>query len=243
MSKFFRGISSSESSDSDESGDEAPVVQSQRPLVRDFAYPSDSDDEGPKRVVRAQKDKMYEELKEQIRVARNARNIKDISKLLSAFEALCRIYEKTKSIIAREGLTIPRFYIRYLAEVEDFINEQWEDKEGRKIMSKANAKSLTTMRQKVRKYNKDFESEILAYREAADPVGYSSGAAEEDDEEIEQEKPVAAQKKEGKKKAAAPDSDIDSDSEWGEVTSDSSSESDIDFEGKKMEELRQYFLK
>lgn len=50
-----------------------------------------------------------------------------------AFESLCKIFEKTKTIIAREGLTIPRFYIRYLSEVEDFVNEQWEDREGRKV--------------------------------------------------------------------------------------------------------------
>jgi hypothetical protein len=33
----------------------------------------------------------------------------------------------------RENLTIPRFYIRYLAELEDFVNEQWEDPETKKV--------------------------------------------------------------------------------------------------------------
>lgn len=45
-----------------------------------------------------------------------------------AFENLAKIFEKTRPVIAREGLTIPRFYIRYLSETEDFVNEQWEDK-------------------------------------------------------------------------------------------------------------------
>jgi hypothetical protein len=35
--------------------------------------------------------------------------------------------------MARENLTIPRFYIRYLAELESFVNEQWEDAEARKV--------------------------------------------------------------------------------------------------------------
>ena len=52
---------------------------------QDFAYPSDSEDEGPKRVVRTQKDKTYGDLKEMIRNSRNARNIKDVSKLLTGF--------------------------------------------------------------------------------------------------------------------------------------------------------------
>ena len=41
----------------------------------------------------------------------------------------------------------------------------WEDREGRKSMSKNNAKGLTTMRQKLRKYNRDFETDINAYKE------------------------------------------------------------------------------
>lgn len=59
---------------------------------RGLSHPSDSDDEGPKRVVRAQKDKTYSELKEKIRQARNARNIKDMSKLLTCFESLGKSY-------------------------------------------------------------------------------------------------------------------------------------------------------
>jgi len=205
MSKFFRGaISSSDSSDSESSTNEPIAPVSQRAHVRDFACPSDSDDDVPKRIVRAQKDKVYEELKEQIRIARNAKNIKDISKLLTAFENLTKIYEKTRSVILREGLTIPRFYIRYLSELEDFINEQWEDKEGRKVMSKINAKSLASIRQKIRKYNREFDNELNAYRDGPDPVGYSSGAAEFDDEIADnvEQKPIEnlLLKKERKKK-------------------------------------------
>ena len=88
-------------------------------------------------------------------------------------------------MIAREMLSTPRFYIRYLAELEDFINEQWEDKEGRKTMSKQNSKALATLRQKLKKYNKEFEDQLVAYRGGPDPIGYSSGAAEDDDEDDE----------------------------------------------------------
>lgn len=52
-----------------------------------------------------------------------------------------------------------------------------------KDMSKANSKSLTSLRQKVRKYIKDFDVEVNTYREGPDPVGYSSGAAEDDDDD------------------------------------------------------------
>lgn len=142
----------------------------------------------------------------------------------------------------REGLTIPRFYIRYLVELEDFINAQWEDKDARQNLSKANSKALSAIRHKIRKYNKDFETEVSAYREGPDPVGYVSDVEEEGrgSEMGEDLAAPAAQPK--RNKFAGASSDDDTDSEW-ENDSDESSDSDIDFEGKQMEDLRQYFLK
>ena len=38
------------------------------------------------------------------------------------FEEMCRAYEKARKVIDKEGAT-PRFYVRYLAELDDFVNE------------------------------------------------------------------------------------------------------------------------
>lgn len=46
-----------------------------------------------------------------------------------------------------------------------FLVQLWEDKEGKKKMNKNNAKALSTLRQKIRKYNRDFETEIASYKE------------------------------------------------------------------------------
>ena len=46
----------------------------------------------------------------------------------------------------------------------------WEDKEGKKKMNKNNAKSLSSLRQKIRKYNRDYETEIAAYKEVQELV-------------------------------------------------------------------------
>lgn len=145
--------------------------------------------------------------------------------------------------MTREGLTIPRFYIRYLTELEDYLNGLWEDKDGRASMSKPNQKSLNSLRQKVRKYNRDFENEIAAYREGPDPVGYTSdeGTSEE---EAENKDTAAIADVKKKLPAAVVDSDVSSDEdEWADSSDSDSSVSDIDFEGKEMEELRRYFLK
>ena len=43
--------------------------------------------------------------------------------------------------------------------------QSWEDREGRKAMSKTNAKGLTTLRQKHKRYTRDFEKDMQNYRE------------------------------------------------------------------------------
>lgn len=89
--------------------------------------------------------------------------------IFPGFEDLMRAYQKALPVVMKEesGQT-PRFYVRCLVEMEDFINEVWEDREGRKNMSKNNSKSLTSLRQKLRKYNKDFEEDISKFRENPD---------------------------------------------------------------------------
>uniref|UniRef100_A0A8R1TQ88 Eukaryotic translation initiation factor 3 subunit C n=2 Tax=Onchocerca TaxID=6281 RepID=A0A8R1TQ88_ONCVO len=237
MSKFFKGAVSSSDSSGSETSDDEPYVPVKRPQAT-FAYPSDSDDEGQKRVVKAQKDRKFEELKDLIKQAKNSRNIKDMSKLLSTFEELCKVFEKTKVVLTRQNMSTPRFYVRILVELEDFVNEQWDDKEARKTMSKANSKGLTALRQKIRKYNKDMEMEVNAYRAEPDPVGYSS--ADNQDEEDEQEE-VENEEEEEKNK---PYSDLRDSDEWSSDSNASSdSDSDLDLEGKQMEDLRKFFLK
>lgn len=92
-----------------------------------------------------------------------------MAKILSTFENLTQAFTKAKPVIDKEdGGKVPTFYIRILAEIEDFISECWEDREGRKSMSKNNSKGLATLRQRIKKYNKDFEKEIASWK--ANPV-------------------------------------------------------------------------
>ena len=65
----------------------------------------------------------------------------------TSFKDLCSAHEKAKPVIAKEenGIT-PRFYTRILVEMEDLINETWEDTDGRKKMNKNNSKSLGALR-------------------------------------------------------------------------------------------------
>lgn len=66
----------------------------------------------------------FEELTNLIRTIRNAMKIRDVTKCLEEFELLGRAYSKAKSIVDKEG--VPRFYVRLLADLEDYLNEVCE---------------------------------------------------------------------------------------------------------------------
>ncbi|KIH45616.1 eukaryotic translation initiation factor 3 subunit 8, partial [Ancylostoma duodenale] len=244
MSKFFKGaVSSDSSSESDVSDVEEEVQTKKVPLARDFAYPSDSEDE-EKRVVRTHKEKKFKELKDLIKQVNNAKNNKDFTKILSAFDDLVKVYEKSKTVFARQNISTPRFYLRYLADLEDFVLGFWDNKEAKSALSKVNLKALTNLRQRVRKYVKEFEQKLAEYKESPDPPGYET--PEEEEEEAEESgddagAPPMPTGKEKKKDLSSSESESDSD-DWSTDTDSSASDDDADF-GSKMEALRRHFLK
>ena len=191
-----------------------------------------SDDEtDEKRVVRSAKEKRYEALYANIKTIKNCKKTKDFNQMLSSFEELQKNFDKAKPIIAKEenGVT-PRFFLRVLVEIEDLVNETWEDSAGRKNLSKINGKSLGALRQKIRKYIRDtHDDDVAKFRENPDAdddeqeeAGEEEGSGDDDDDF--REKSV---EKEVKKKKIRDDDDDDSDDWDSDTESDSSSDDDI----------------
>uniref|UniRef100_A0A3Q0S960 Eukaryotic translation initiation factor 3 subunit C n=1 Tax=Amphilophus citrinellus TaxID=61819 RepID=A0A3Q0S960_AMPCI len=241
MSRFFATGSDSESEESssaDEITPKAPGTTFKQSLLLS------DDEEDTKRVVRSAKDKRFEELTNLIKTIRNAMKIRDMSKCLEEFEQLCRAFLKSKNIVDKEG--IPPFYIRLLADLEDYLNQLWEDKEGKKKMNKNNAKALSTLRQKIRKYNRDFEAEIVAYKEQASSLIFilifvPQGASSESEGEADgvsaksflKKKPEApSEASKFLKTSSSSDDEDDDDEDWGSDPEGSDSESSDDGEGK-----------
>ena len=162
--------------------------------------------------------------------------------MLSGFENLTRAFQKAKLVIERdENNKIPAFYLKCLVELEQFVQETWEDRESRKNMSKQNSKSLATLRQKLKKYNKDFETEINKYKEnPIDDEKEESEEEESDESDSDDDGPMDFLKKPAEKelkdeakeelKAAKDDEDDDEsdDSYWQGDSDDSSLSSDDD---------------
>lgn len=249
-SRFFKAVSDSESESSE---GETEALQ-QRPAVAGIgtnAYSFSDDEEETKRQVKSAKDKHSEQLHELIKSIKNGRKIKDFTKILPDFEELTRKYAKVKTVLDKEsdGKT-PRFLIRCLVELEDFVEQCWEDRERRKSMNKNNSKSLSSLRQKLRKYNKSIQTEVDAYRENPDhEEGAQSGAesassadkaGSSDDESLDSvnfvKRPTGvATTVEAPEKAKAKDdeeSGDESETDWGSSDDDSSLSSDDDkYEG------------
>merc|ERR1739848_467507 len=124
-------------------------------------------------------------------------------------------------------------------------NETWEDRDGRKKMSKNNAKSMGAMRQKLRKYIKDFEGDIKKFKENPDAADFDE-PEKADEEQEDEDEPVVPDtnmfKKKQKSATPADDDDDDDDSDdsyWDDSESESSSSSDE----MKGVSLRERFLK
>ncbi|UXI14810.1 hypothetical protein NH340_JMT00753 [Sarcoptes scabiei] len=236
--RFFKHLSDTES-ESEESEEEA--LASRVPVQPNYSF--SDDEEEVKRVVRSAKEKHYEELSNTIKLIRNHKKIKDIAKLLGGFEDLIKSYQKARfSVIDKEeGGKVPKFYLKCLVELEDFVNDSWQD---RKNMNKNNSKSLTTLRQKLRKYNKDFEAQINEYRlnpdieddddekESSDEseINESSGQPEAGakgaEEETGRSKTLSVTSKDG----GSEDDDDDDDIDWDmSSSSDESSSDDEDY--------------
>ncbi|XP_043194449.1 eukaryotic translation initiation factor 3 subunit C-like [Amphibalanus amphitrite] len=254
MSRFFDAgsDSDSESTQSDE------PERFQQPKLTAAAFAFSDDEEETKRVVRSAKEKRYEELKTYVRNIKNFRKNRDIGSLLTNFEDLWKAFTKAQTVIQKEESgQVPRFYVRCMAEGEDFINSVWEDRNARKNLSKVQSKSLATLRQKLRKYNREekMAAEIAKFRENPDlpdsdeeeKRAEDSDASDSDDDgasdaEVAPSTGTSKEPSRSREMSKAKDeSDSDSDDiDWGS-DSDESDYSDDDQD--QYPSMRDYFLK
>lgn len=246
MSKFFdqSSSSSSESESDNEVVEQKPVRKAQMPM-----YESE-EEEKKQRIVMPEKAKRLEEINGLVKQLKNAKKIRDIVKANQLFEEMVKGYDKAKKIVEKEGHF--KQYIRAISELEDYVVELWADTEWRQSVSKNNATSLTKLRQRVRRYNKEFEKEIADFK--LNPLNYpeeeklasvkdsesEAGSNDESSSDDSSSDDDESEDNEKKTKPRKPKTGDDSEEDWSLSESESSSEDDLDYD---QEDIWKKFLK
>lgn len=233
MSKLLaqRGRDSGSDSENESEDDEKQVATQSR-----FAYfgsDSSSDDEKGPRNIRTAKDKEMDAFKSIVTNIKNHLRINDFTSIQDDFTNLTKLLDKFKQIIEKEG--VPKIYYKALVLIEDTIKEMEESAkkaesdektEGEAVENKVKKlgtlqlKAFNTMRNKIKKHNRECAEELGEYRK--NPL-----ASEEEGEAEEEEE--AKEKSKGKAKKPAKDEDDEEEDE----DEDEDGESD---EGESSEE-------
>ncbi|KAI8717874.1 Eukaryotic translation initiation factor 3 subunit C [Fusarium sp. LHS14.1] len=165
--------SSQEDSDSDDS-DEGGVKKTGASafLVGQSDSDSDESDDEHRGKVKSAKDKRLDELEASIKQIENGQKNGDWTLISAEYDKLNRQVTKLP------GSKPPKPYIRILAELEDFMNESLaKAKVTPKKMNATQARALNAVKQKIKKTNKEYQSQIDSYREDKD--GFMESSEEE----------------------------------------------------------------
>lgn len=230
--KYWESESSSSESDSESEEVKIRTIKEKtkkRPNRPQIFTDDESENEG--RIVKNLKDRRFDELSELIKKARNARKINDFSTLLNNFKDFLSTLNKTAKVIEKDG--VPRFFIRELADLEDYIGAKWEDKDFKKKLSKQGSKSLTTLRQRLKKYFNEetkIAAELVKYRENPDASEEDEPEKQESDDLSSDEDSMSGTSEEDDDDNMDSDASGDLSGSSAEESSSESSESDSDVE-------------
>ncbi|EPE02161.1 eukaryotic translation initiation factor 3 [Ophiostoma piceae UAMH 11346] len=184
---------SGEDSDSDSEGGKGRGANA---FLLDASDSEADSDEDTTAKVKSAKDKRFDELESTINTIENARKINDWGSVSTDFDKLNRQAEKL-----RQGSTMPKPYIKAVADLEDFMNEAISmQKVSLKKMNATSARGLNAVKQRIRKITKEYQSQIDAYR--ADKEAYM-----ESDEEVVAPRPTKVRIEESAAVGGAEDDD------------------------------------
>lgn len=135
------------------------------------------------RVVKSQKDRTWDSIKDAIAKIKNARKNSDWPLIQDEFNSANKLIEKNKMLVIKNG--IPPFYIKMLAELEEHVSAALKDKEAQKKMKPVVSRALNQMKLQVRKHNENYKDEIADFKQ--NPEKYEDQQDSSSDEESEED--------------------------------------------------------
>lgn len=154
-SKFLKGAAGSDSSESE----------------------SESEDE--KRVVKSAKDKLIDEIDACLKAIDNGKKINDWVAISGEFDKLNKLVERA----VKQYQTTPKQYIKSLVALDEFAQDASKnEKQAKKKMNASNSRALNTIKQRIKKTSRDYESQIAQFKES--PNAYGLDEKESEDEAV-----------------------------------------------------------
>lgn len=162
-SEFAQDSSDESESDSDlDASPKGPSFFLKKNFMKGAHSDSESDsDNDDRKVVKSAKEKLLDDIKQSIDSISKEREEENWSSLLSEFDKLGRSLAKAE----KQNISTPNVYIKNLVILEDSLNDIASNaKETKKKMNAAESRAFNTLRQRVRKQVKEFQSHVDLYR-------------------------------------------------------------------------------
>lgn len=175
-----------------------------------FSDDEDSSDDDDARVVKSGKERAFEFFQKQTTSLRGAMKARDYYAIQTLFDDLAKAMIKAKAYL-KAG--VPRFLVRILVDLEDYVTERLKDKEQFKSISARQNRALNKMKLTLKKHNKAFEVVMDAYRQnpdVPDEDDADEDPAVDDEDDDDKDSDSSTTDSERDDKPAQSDSDSDS---------------------------------
>ncbi|KAL5340863.1 eukaryotic translation initiation factor 3 subunit 8 N-terminus-domain-containing protein [Aspergillus crustosus] len=197
-----------DSSEEESSDDEEAGKSGANRFIRDASESEESEvEEEIVKIVKSAKNKRLEEVEGTIKAIDNAQKINDWAVISTEFDKLNRQILK----VVQSG-PVPKIYVKAVADLEDSVNETLaKQKSSNKKMTGSIAKGFNAIKQKIKKNNKDYATQVEKYRANKDSY------LESDEEEETKKKPATAPRQTKLERVEAPAADFGDDDGFATV--------------------------
>ena len=114
-------------------------------------------------MVKSARTRAFEAFEANVTSLRNATKTRDHKTLMEEFDSLTKAMAKSKKVFESNG-GIPRFLVRTLCDLEDYVRRELSDKAAFKKLKPAQGRALNRMKLSLKKFNEPYKGIMEEYR-------------------------------------------------------------------------------